>query len=89
MTFNEAKELKKSLGYGVITKENIKYRIFVVPSNQSDRIRYFTFARGCVLNGLKDEDAINYSSNHDYILMGLYSTGDNMLAEFIQIDKNK
>jgi hypothetical protein len=92
MTFEEAKKAKEKIGYGIIEEDGFTFKIFVTPALKSDLDRYWEIACGSVIRGLTDEDAIDYSTNGDFILRGLnvYCVSDGQrLSKLINVSSNK
>ena len=70
MTFKEAKEFKKELGYDKFNKSDLEFKVFVTPSSDKDLNLYYDKIRG-IFNELTDENAVSYSTNSDYKVQGL------------------
>ncbi len=85
MTFKEAKEFKKELGYDKFNKSDFEFRVFVTPSSNKDLNLYYDKIRG-LFNELTDDDAVYYSTNNDYKVQGLTIYDGNLIFKNIEIN---
>jgi hypothetical protein len=77
MNFIEAKKLKHKHGES-FTKENLLYKVTIVPENEIDFKEFVTDFRHSDFN---DESVLKYSKNSKFKVVGLWRDGVNVIKE--------